>query len=79
MAIDGANNLYIADRGNSLVRKIDMSGVITTVAGEGSNQYSGDGAAATSAFQSSRTGIFPLGQKYEDISSSVSGCTTGTC
>ena len=49
MAIDGANNLYIADWSNSLVRKIDISGLITTVAGEGSNQYSGDGGAATSA------------------------------
>jgi len=32
---DGAGNLYIADVGNQRIRKVDQSGIITTVAGNG--------------------------------------------
>ena len=35
LAIDSANNLYIADQGNNRVRRVDADGVITTVAGGG--------------------------------------------
>ncbi len=43
-------SMYIADRGNHKIRKVDMStGVITTVAGNGSAGYNGDEIAATSA------------------------------
>ena len=48
MAIDTSGNVYLADEGNSRVRKIDASGIITTVAGNGHPQYVGDGALATS-------------------------------
>ena len=37
VAIDGAGNLYIADRSTCGVRKVDAAGVITTVAGDGTN------------------------------------------
>ncbi len=47
--IDASNNVYIADGGNSCVRKINSSGIITTVAGTGSSGYSGDGGQATAA------------------------------
>jgi sugar lactone lactonase YvrE len=43
---DGAGNLYVADNRNQLVRKVDGSGIITTVAGGGSDAVT-DGAAAT--------------------------------
>ena len=49
LAIDSANNLYILDTNNSVVREVSTAGTITTVAGNGTVGYSGDGGSATSA------------------------------
>jgi alpha-tubulin suppressor-like RCC1 family protein/sugar lactone lactonase YvrE len=50
LALDGAGALYVVDRSNKRVRKINLgTGVVTTIAGTGSGTFSGDGAAATSA------------------------------
>jgi sugar lactone lactonase YvrE len=49
IALDASGNLFIADGGNQRIRKVGTNGVITTVAGNGTNGYSGDGGAATSA------------------------------
>ena len=49
VAVDGAGNLYIADRGNDRIRKVDAAGVITTVAGDGTEGFGGDGGPATAA------------------------------
>ncbi len=49
IAVDGAGNLYIPDLSNQRVRKVDPQGIITTVAGNGVRDNSGDGGAATSA------------------------------
>lgn len=49
VAVDAADNLYIADSGNQRVRRVDASGVITTVAGSGVIGYSPEGTVATSA------------------------------
>ncbi|HXB11423.1 MAG TPA: NHL repeat-containing protein, partial [Bacteroidia bacterium] len=49
IAIDGAGNIYIADRYNNCVRKIDRAGIITTVAGNNKQGYSGDGEIANKA------------------------------
>ena len=48
VAVDSAGNLYIADTGNSRVRKV-TNGIITTVAGTGGYGFSGDNGPATSA------------------------------
>ena len=49
VAVDSAGNLYIADDGNHRVRRVDLTGTITTVAGTSSRGFSGDGGPATSA------------------------------
>ena len=49
VAVDSAGNLYIADAGNNRIRKVDTSGIITTVAGSDRGGFSGDGGPATSA------------------------------
>ena len=49
LAVDGAGNLFIADAGNSRVRKVSTSGIIVTVAGNGNQGFSGDGGPATSS------------------------------
>ena len=49
VAKDADGNLYIADEGNHMVRKVDAEGVITTLAGKGVPQFSGDGGPAAEA------------------------------
>jgi trimeric autotransporter adhesin len=51
-AIDRFGNLYIADSGNNLVRKVSLGGTISTFAGNGTQGFSGDGGPATSAMLS---------------------------
>ena len=46
---DQSGNMYIADQSNNVIRKVDPSGIITTVAGTGTGGYSGDGGPATAA------------------------------
>jgi sugar lactone lactonase YvrE len=52
--VDHANgNLYITDQGNHRIRRIDSTGMITTVAGGASAGYSGDGITAAGALLNS--------------------------
>ncbi|MCK9924970.1 serine/threonine-protein kinase [Frankia sp. AgPm24] len=63
---DKAGNLYIGDAKNNRIRRIDPSGVITTVAGTGTAGYSGDGGPATAAQLNSaeKVAIGPDGSLY---------------
>ena len=49
LAMDNAGNLYISDPSDGRVRKVSRAGIVTTVAGNGTSGYSGDGGPATSA------------------------------
>ena len=49
IAVDAAGDLYIADFGNYRIRKVNTAGTISTLAGNGSCCFGGDGAPATGA------------------------------
>lgn len=49
MACDAAGNLYFSDYNNHRIRKINTSGIITTIAGTGVAGYTGDGSLAINA------------------------------
>ena len=56
---DADGNLYIADRDNSVIRRVDaVTKVITTFAGTGTAGFSGNGGAATAAMLNSPSGLF---------------------
>jgi sugar lactone lactonase YvrE len=57
LAIDKDNNLYIADRGNNRIRKVDSSGLISTVAGDGGFYFIGDNGPAYRASIAGPTGV----------------------
>ena len=56
VALDSKGNIYIADTGNQRIRMIS-GGTITTIAGNGTAGYLGDGAAATAAELFSPSGL----------------------
>jgi sugar lactone lactonase YvrE len=49
LTFDALGNLYITDNGNDCIRKVNTAGIINTIAGNGTQGFSGDGAAATTA------------------------------
>jgi sugar lactone lactonase YvrE len=61
VGVDGVGNLYIADTGNNVIRRVANAatgtGTITTVAGDRPGGYNGDGIAATSAELNQPTGV----------------------
>jgi NHL repeat len=65
LAVDSLGNLYIADAGNNVIRRVSTLGIITTVAGDyaadqssdGLGGFSGDGGPATDAQLNSPQGI----------------------
>lgn len=57
VAFDSTGNAYVSEASNNRVRKIDTSGIITTIAGTGEEGYAGDGGPATQAEFDSPRGI----------------------
>jgi trimeric autotransporter adhesin len=58
VAVDASGNMYIADTDNKRIRLVTKStGIITTVAGNGTRGYSGDGGLATSATLDDPSGV----------------------
>ncbi len=66
LAIDKQGNLYISDSYNYRIRKVDPSGIISTIAGIGEDGYAGDGGPAISASTTEVFGIAldPAGNLY---------------
>ena len=57
LAIDGAGDMFIADAGNNAVREVTPDGKIQTIAGNGTQGYSGDFGPATQAQLHSPSGV----------------------
>jgi sugar lactone lactonase YvrE len=58
VAYDSAGNLYIADANNHVIREVaKATGIITTIAGTGTEGFSGDNGPATSAQLDTPTGV----------------------
>jgi RHS repeat-associated protein len=59
LALDVSGNLYVSDKWNYRIRRVDSSGIITTVAGNGTGGYMGDGGPAIAA------GFVPMGIEFD--------------
>ncbi len=59
IAIDGVGRLYILDFGNARIRRIDTNGIVTTIAGNGTHGFSGDGGPSLEA--SFNVGVYDNG------------------
>jgi trimeric autotransporter adhesin len=57
LAFDKSGNLYIADVDNSVVRRVSPGGTISTVAGNGSQGYTGNAGPATAAMLNGPQGV----------------------
>ena len=57
IAVDKSGAIYIADKSNNRVRKVDTFGIITTVAGTGAATFAGDGGLATNAGLNNPRGV----------------------
>jgi hypothetical protein len=82
VAVDGAGNVFIADKNNHVVRKVTAAtGMISTVAGNGTSGYSGDNGPATAAtlIQPSGLAVAASGDLYiADEAASVVRKVSGT-
>jgi sugar lactone lactonase YvrE len=66
LVLDAAGDIFFSDEGNSRIRKIDRSGRIATVAGNGTFQYCGDGGRALSACLNYPTALAVVGSPHHE-------------
>jgi uncharacterized protein (TIGR03437 family) len=71
VAVDEQGNLYIADTGNVRIRKVSPAGIVTTLAGTGKQQYSGDGGPAVTAQLTGPQGMAVDGQGNLYVSDNI--------
>ncbi len=64
VATDTAGNIFITDMSHLRIRKIDASGIITTIAGTGVRGCTGDGGPATAAKINDPSGIIADKRQY---------------
>ncbi len=58
LAIDASGDIFLADSGNNRIRRVDaVTGIITTVAGNGTAGFAGDGGLATAASLNTPDGV----------------------
>ncbi len=57
IAVDGSGNLFIAEPLLNVIRKVAITGIVTTVAGDGTPGFAGDGGTATNAQLNNPSGI----------------------
>ena len=57
VAVDAEGNVFVADSGNNVIRKIDTTGIITTFAGNRTKGSSGNGGPASNAELNGPTGV----------------------
>jgi hypothetical protein len=65
--VDSKGNIYIADRHNQRIRKVDTNGIITTLAGTGTAGFSGDGGPAVNAQLFNPFSIYVAIDNSEDL------------
>jgi hypothetical protein len=59
LSLDNIGNIYIADMGNHMIRKVTLSsGIINSICGNGAAGFSGDGGLSSTAQLNMPTGIF---------------------
>src|SRR5439155_996741 len=66
VAVDPGGNVYIADGGSNRILKVNTTGIISTIAGNGQKGFNGDGGPATSAslYYPSGVAVDPAGNVY---------------
>ncbi|MGD0093693.1 MAG: hypothetical protein ABSE73_27600, partial [Planctomycetota bacterium] len=73
VAVDGSGNLYISDSDGNRIRKVGVNGNISTLAGNGSQGFAGDGGAATAASLNGPQGVC-VSNNILYIADSRNGC-----